>query len=355
MFALPLEIPPITEQVDAPSSPGPCSESSSLPSPTRPCADSPDLRHLRHILPSLTSLRMPGSALPPLSRMSSRRGSTALFIGDSDWPITPQLFQSCFPFHIIFDRDLVIRHMGVSLHRLFPLAISSEAKLSKYFNMLRPMGKLNFENIQASINNVFILQTKPLAMLASGRHRCNREALTFRGQMVPTSSGDGTLILFLASPRIDSIEDLEQQGLYLSDIPIHDVTRDLILLNRHIQVEMKIAKELEETKKELEIQKAQVEKEKERADKLLHSMLPCSIALELKNGAKVSATEHPMVTILFSDIKGFTTVCSRCQPMEVVGMLNRLYTRFDNLIEKHNVYKVIYVWSTFCLCASMFT
>ena len=227
--------------------------------------------------------------------------------------------------------------MGVSLRRLFPQAIASEAKLTKYFDMLRPTGKLTFENIRASINNVFVLTTKACV---TGQ---NRDALTFRGQMVPTPSMDGLLILFLASPRINSIEDLEMQGLYLSDIPIHDVTRDLILLNRHFQVEMKIAKELEETKRELELQKAQVEKEKERADKLLHSMLPPSVARELKSSAKARAMEYPMVTILFSDIKGFTTVCSHCQPMEVVGMLNSLYTRFDNLIEKHNVYKVAYM------------
>ena len=351
MIALPLDILPVLEQVDTPVSPEPPSEFSDLPSPTRPLTDSPDLRHnLRHLLPSLTSLyRMPNSVLPPLSRMSSRRGSTALFFADSDWPITPQLFQNCFPFHIIFDRELVIRHMGVSLRRLFPQAISSEAKITKYFDMLRPTGKLTFENIRASINNVFVLRTKVCAMRTPGQ---NHEALTFRGQMVPTSSMDGTLILFLASPRINSIEDLEMQGLYLSDIPIHDVTRDLILLNRHFQVEMRIAKELEETKRELELQKAQVEKEKERADKLLHSMLPPSIALELKSSAKASAMEYPMVTILFSDIKGFTTVCSHCEPMEVVGMLNSLYTRFDNLNEKHNVYKVTYIHvATPALCS----
>ncbi|ESO91872.1 hypothetical protein LOTGIDRAFT_121827, partial [Lottia gigantea] len=46
------------------------------------------------------------------------------------------------------------------------------------------------------------------------------------------------------------------------------------------------------------------------------------------------------VTILFSDVVGFTTICSRISPMEVVCLLNAMYTKFDQLSEKHNVYKV---------------
>ena len=49
------------------------------------------------------------------------------------------------------------------------------------------------------------------------------------------------------------------------------------------------------------------------------------------------------VTILFSDVVGFTQICSQITPMEVVDMLNLMYTKFDKLTEKHRVYKVLHL------------
>ena len=287
---------------------------------------------------SVTS-NMPRPQLPAfsMSRFQSRRGSTVPWDG-SDWPITVHLFQLCFPFHIIFDKDLSIRYMGVSLTRLLPKAIITGARLNDYFDLDRPKIGFNYNNIRTSLHNNFVIFTKSSVVFPSSIS--SRGSLYFRGQMVLTSSREGSDILFLCSPRVSSVEELEHQGLYLSDIPVHDVTRDLLLLNRHFRVEMTIAAELEETKNDLEVQKARVEQERQRADKLLHSMLPPSIATQLKTRGEASATDYSSVTILFSDIKKFTNICSSCEPIQVVGMLNSLYTLFDVQSEKHRVYKV---------------
>lgn len=46
------------------------------------------------------------------------------------------------------------------------------------------------------------------------------------------------------------------------------------------------------------------------------------------------------VSVLFSDVVGFTHICSLISPMGVVTMLNNMYTAFDQISEQHNVYKV---------------
>ncbi len=57
------------------------------------------------------------------------------------------------------------------------------------------------------------------------------------------------------------------------------------------------------------------------------------------------------MTILFTDVVGFTKICSQISPMQVVDMLNSMYTKFDNLTEKHRVYKV-HTPVRFCGCPS---
>ena len=47
-----------------------------------------------------------------------------------------------------------------------------------------------------------------------------------------------------------------------------------------------------------------------------------------------------IVTIFFSDIVGFTTMCGEMRPVQVMRMLNELYTELDKLVAKHKIYKV---------------
>lgn len=64
----------------------------------------------------------------------------------------------------------------------------------------------------------------------------------------------------------------------------------------------------------------------------------------------LSSQVFPDVTILFSDVVGFTRICSHITPMQVVSMLNTMYTLFDTLSEKHRVFKVRLF--LFFLCSS---
>ncbi|CAB3397272.1 unnamed protein product [Caenorhabditis bovis] len=80
--------------------------------------------------------------------------------------------------------------------------------------------------------------------------------------------------------------------------------------------------------------------EKKKSDVLLYRMLPKQVADKLKLGQTVEPETFDMVTLFFSDVVSFTTLASKCTPLQVVNLLNDLYTIFDSIIDQHDVYKV---------------
>ena len=80
--------------------------------------------------------------------------------------------------------------------------------------------------------------------------------------------------------------------------------------------------------------------EKDRADALLLNVLPESISSRLLAGELTIADEYPAVTVLFADIVGFTPLTARLPADEVVGLLGRLFARFDELVAERGLEKI---------------
>ncbi|XP_015237850.1 PREDICTED: heat-stable enterotoxin receptor-like [Cyprinodon variegatus] len=79
--------------------------------------------------------------------------------------------------------------------------------------------------------------------------------------------------------------------------------------------------------------------ERDRADFLNFMLLPGPVVKSLKETGVVEPELYDEVTIYFSDIVGFTTLCQYSTPMEVVDMLNDIYKGFDSIVDNHDVYK----------------
>ena len=138
--------------------------------------------------------------------------------------------------------------------------------------------------------------------------------------------------------------DLQRALLQSSD--------DYVLLMEHHKANFDLKNKLEANAEELKRTNAQLKKlseqlqqEQERSQALVYQMLPQAVASRMLRGEAVEATAYDEVTVLFSDIVGFTPMCQRCTPHEVGSMLNDLYSRFDGLCEQPafaaaGVYKV---------------
>ncbi|UYV67458.1 hypothetical protein LAZ67_5000684 [Cordylochernes scorpioides] len=139
------------------------------------------------------------------------------------------------------------------------------------------------------------------------------------------------------------LDSMLHTGLYINDLSMHDFSRDMVLAGQQQSAELKLALDLEQQKsKQLEESMKKLDVEMKRTDELLYQMIPKQVADLLRRGTSAVETckYFDSVTILFSDVVTFTEICSRISPMEVVSMLNSMYSLFDQLTEKHGVYKV---------------
>ena len=112
-----------------------------------------------------------------------------------------------------------------------------------------------------------------------------------------------------------------------------------LLLIFHIK-QRRMKKENARLERMVRMRTAELNLEKEKTDELLHAILPAEIAKELKDGIHSIGQEFNDVTILFSDIVGFTNTSSGHTATEIVDALNDLFTRFDLRAQKCGVEKI---------------
>uniref|UniRef100_G3TH89 guanylate cyclase n=1 Tax=Loxodonta africana TaxID=9785 RepID=G3TH89_LOXAF len=249
--------------------------------------------------------------------------------------IEEKTFCNAFPFHIVFDESLRVKQAGVNIQKYVPGLLTQKIRVDEHFCIVHPQVTFNIFSICKFSNSQFVLKTRRKMMPEVWK---TKPMLKLRGQMIWMESM--RCMVYMCSPKLRSLQELEERKMHLSDIAPHDATRDLILLNQQRLAEIELSNQLERKKEELRVLSKHLALEKKKTETLLYAMLPEHVANQLKEGKKVAAGEFKTCTILFSDVVTFTSICAACEPIQIVTMLNSMYSRFDRLTSIHGVYKV---------------
>lgn len=123
-----------------------------------------------------------------------------------------------------------------------------------------------------------------------------------------------------------------------------------LLEGKLIKVEEENQK-LENTVKE---RTKELEAEKNRSENLLLNILPKEIAKELtEHPERTIAKEYPNVTVLFTDIVGFTKISGEMTAEEVVTMLNKMFTMFDERAQREGIEKIKTIGDAYMAAAGL--
>ncbi|MCP5497195.1 MAG: CHASE2 domain-containing protein [Leptospiraceae bacterium] len=136
------------------------------------------------------------------------------------------------------------------------------------------------------------------------------------------------------------------------------LNKELIYFNENLEKKIKErTKELEEEKEysdkileELKIRNEVIEQEQKKSESLLHNILPPKVAKELKEKGEVKPIYYESISVLFTDLKGFTKVAEAVTVEELVKELDACFFYFDDVITKYNLEKIKTIGDSY-MCA----
>ncbi|MCF6183703.1 MAG: hypothetical protein L3J56_03585 [Bacteroidales bacterium] len=125
---------------------------------------------------------------------------------------------------------------------------------------------------------------------------------------------------------------------------------DLKKLINEIQVLKERIEALEKLNSELVEQNEQLREENDRQQEML-SFLPADAKKQMdKKVKKTSSLRYKMVTVMFSDIKGFTQLSKEQNAEALIDELDSFFFQFDEVVARNNLQKVKSIGDTY-MCA----
>ncbi|KAK3594150.1 hypothetical protein CHS0354_040928 [Potamilus streckersoni] len=261
--------------------------------------------------------------------------------------ISSTTFFRVFPFCIVFDEDLMIQNIGSTLRQLLKEDNLIGSPMLGKFRLRRPLFTFTWQNVLSLQSVTFELEYRYIISQftdqsgASPDPSGHRKHLLLKGQMKFIQ--DWNAIIFLCTPLLNNLDVLENVGLFISDLNMFDNSQDMVMAGWQHASELECS--IEHQVEKIELIKENMEKLEEwrkKSNDLLYSMIPCAIADRLKHGEDPIKTCEAFdeVTIMFSYLVGFSDICGQASAIQIVECINNVFTLFDNIIDKYDVFKV---------------
>ncbi|CAJ1956415.1 unnamed protein product [Cylindrotheca closterium] len=268
--------------------------------------------------------------------------------------------QEVFPFHVIVDKEFRIVQVGEKLPVLLKATNSHDlvgVHIKDVLKITRPvlgtswnwmsLNKLSDQNffLAPAIEDSIAVTGVATHIAADGQQRFGMGGgvIKFKASIVNL---DGDMVMFTLSPEARNVEDLNNMGLTLSDLPLHSCQRDAVFLGEYIRQESDKAHELDKLSRTLGSEQA-------LSNTLLYNILPKQVADDLRKGKTIEPTFHENVTLFFSDIVGFTDLCGQVEPWDIIDLMNQLYSVMDFLAARFKLYKVETVGDAYMCCSGL--
>ncbi len=143
-------------------------------------------------------------------------------------------------------------------------------------------------------------------------------------------------------PKLAHLHKLLSQAYYEREeisIAYDHLSKHLELKEQIKQDESRIIGERYKHEAEVARKAAVAEARAGEQTRLLHAVLPASIADRLMKGERI-ADYFPHISILFADLVGFTSIASRMPAKAVLALLNYVFAEFDRIVRAHDCEKI---------------
>ncbi|KAJ3372302.1 Retinal guanylyl cyclase 2 [Allomyces arbusculus] len=143
-----------------------------------------------------------------------------------------------------------------------------------------------------------------------------------------------------------SVSEVKEEEFHLFTGIVRDLTE---------QTQIEEAARSEQARKQTEMESliAQLDAERTRTRSLIGEILPSSISDQLMTADMVPPMAYDQCTILYTDICGFTSLASQSEPLDIVDLLNDLYTCFDDILAQYDVQKIETVGDCYVICSGV--